>query len=58
MEQFSDDEMAFFRHVRFGELPPRVRPEELVETTDTGEPTFEPPEQVIGSQQWYGYIAY
>jgi hypothetical protein len=29
-----DEEAAFWRHVRFGELPPRVRPEELVELNE------------------------
>ncbi|MFC3505745.1 hypothetical protein ACFOOK_32945 [Micromonospora krabiensis] len=32
---FSDDEYAFLRHVRFGELPPAVRPEERVALTET-----------------------
>ncbi|WP_205802090.1 hypothetical protein [Micromonospora thermarum] len=32
---FTDDEYAFLRHVRFGELPPAVRPEERVELTET-----------------------
>jgi hypothetical protein len=34
-EQFTDEEMAFLRHARFGELPPRVRPEDRVEGTET-----------------------
>ncbi|BFU48089.1 hypothetical protein [Krasilnikovia sp. MM14-A1004] len=34
-EDFSEQEMAFLRHAEFGELPPRVRPEELVELTET-----------------------
>jgi hypothetical protein len=38
IERFSDDEAAFLRHVRFGELPSRVRPEDLVETTETDPP--------------------
>ncbi len=32
---FTDDEAAFLRHARFGELPPRVRPEDRVELTET-----------------------
>ncbi|WBB68660.1 hypothetical protein [Micromonospora sp. WMMD812] len=32
---FTDDEYAFLRHVRFGELPPAVRPEERVALTET-----------------------
>ena len=33
--RFSDEEAAFLRHVRFGELPSRVRPEDRVELTET-----------------------
>ncbi|MEV1333991.1 hypothetical protein AB0J20_30960 [Micromonospora costi] len=44
--RFTDDEYAFLRHVRFGELPPAVRPEERVELTETdpgrGRPVEEP----------------
>jgi hypothetical protein len=32
---FTDEELAFLRHVRFGELPPRVKPEEMVELVET-----------------------
>ncbi|MER7894378.1 hypothetical protein ABTX15_31700 [Micromonospora sp. NPDC094482] len=32
---FTDDDYAFLRHVRFGELPAAVRPEELVALTET-----------------------
>jgi hypothetical protein len=35
--EFTDDELAFLRHVRFGELPPRVVPEAMVELTETEE---------------------
>ncbi|MFI5834062.1 hypothetical protein ACIA5A_10340 [Micromonospora sp. NPDC051300] len=35
VESFTDDEYAFLRHVRFGELPPRVSPEERSESTET-----------------------
>lgn len=34
-EQFSDEDLAFLRHVRFGELPPRVRPDDFVELVET-----------------------
>jgi hypothetical protein len=34
-EPFSDEELAFLRHVRFGELPALVRPEDMVETQET-----------------------
>jgi hypothetical protein len=33
--EFTDEEWAFLRYVRFGELPPRVRPDELVELQET-----------------------
>jgi len=32
---FTDEQAAFLRHVRFGELPARVQPEERVETVET-----------------------
>ncbi|GIH04651.1 hypothetical protein Rhe02_27180 [Rhizocola hellebori] len=34
-EEFTDDELAFLRHARFGELPERVRPDELVQLVET-----------------------
>jgi hypothetical protein len=34
-EEFTDDELAFLRHVRFGELPARVLPQELVTLVET-----------------------
>lgn len=37
-EKFTDDELAFLRHVRFGELPGRPKPEDLVETVETEQP--------------------
>ncbi|GAB3811476.1 hypothetical protein [Micromonospora zhanjiangensis] len=45
-EQFSDEEYAFLRHVRFGELPDRVRPEDRVELTETDPPADQPEPQV------------
>jgi hypothetical protein len=33
--EFTDEEWAFLRYVRFGELPPRVRPDEMVEAQET-----------------------
>lgn len=45
-EHFSDDEMAFLRYARFGQLPKRVRPEERVELVET-EPKRDVPEQVV-----------
>ncbi|GII78510.1 hypothetical protein Sru01_34920 [Sphaerisporangium rufum] len=34
-ERFTDEEYAFLRYVRFGTLPPRVLPAEMVEEVDT-----------------------
>jgi hypothetical protein len=34
-EEFSDEELAFLRHVRFGELPGRIRPTDRIELTET-----------------------
>lgn len=44
-EKFTDDELAFLRHARFGELPQRVRPEDYVELAETESPQTEPIEQ-------------
>ena len=33
--EFTDEEWAFLRYARFGELPQRVPPEDLVELTET-----------------------
>jgi hypothetical protein len=40
--RFTDEEVAFLRHVRFGELPARVRPAELVEAVDAETPAEMP----------------
>ena len=40
-EQTSDEAAAARRHVRFGELPARLRPEDWVEETDTDPPAHE-----------------
>jgi hypothetical protein len=37
-ESFTDAELAFLRHARFGELPRRVRPDERVELAETDPP--------------------
>jgi hypothetical protein len=37
-EHFTDEELAFLRFARFGELPPRADPEGLVETVETEQP--------------------
>jgi hypothetical protein len=39
--RFSDEDAAFLRHVRFGELPPRARPEDWVEETETDLPAHD-----------------
>jgi len=44
-ERFTDEELAFLRHARFGELPERVLPEDYVELTET-EPLAEVPPEV------------
>ena len=36
-----DDEAAFLRRVRFGALPPRVRPADYVEMTETDPPALD-----------------
>ena len=45
-ERFTDEEAAFLRHVRFGQLPERVPLTQLIETVETGAPN-EVPEQAI-----------
>jgi hypothetical protein len=42
-ERFSEEEVAFLRHVRFGELPPPIPPEDRLELTET-EPRRDLPE--------------
>ncbi|MDO3706075.1 hypothetical protein Q3W71_30835 [Micromonospora sp. C28SCA-DRY-2] len=48
---FTDEEYAFLRHVRFGELPPAVRPEERVELTET-DPRRDRPEPLDDAERW------
>jgi hypothetical protein len=45
-ERFTDDEAAFLRHVRFGELPPRIQPEDRVELRESDPPTPAPADAV------------
>jgi hypothetical protein len=40
VERFTEEEMAFLRFARFGELPPRARPSEWVETVETEQPSL------------------
>jgi hypothetical protein len=42
-ERFTDEDLAFLRHVRFGELPTRVRPDEMVQLIET-EPSRDVPD--------------
>lgn len=48
---FSDEEAAFLRHARFGELPSRVRPDELVELQET-EPRQDRPDTHLDDSAW------
>jgi hypothetical protein len=43
--EFTDAEYAFLRHARFGELPPRIRPEDRIELVET-DPQRQPHEDV------------
>lgn len=49
--QFTDEEAAFLRHVRFGELPARVRPAEWVELVET-DPRRDIPEPAGDPREW------
>ncbi|MFE9695156.1 hypothetical protein [Micromonospora sp. NPDC005806] len=52
-ESFTDEEYAFLRHVRFGELPPAVRPEERVALTESEtEPRRDRPGPAGGQHEW------
>lgn len=51
-EQLTDDEAAFWRHVAYGELPPRVRPEEQVELKEADYRLEALPEPEDG---WWSY---
>ncbi|WP_162907920.1 hypothetical protein [Allorhizocola rhizosphaerae] len=44
---FTDEELAFLRHVRFGELPQPVRPEDYVATVET-----EAPMEELNTEPW------
>ncbi|MEU2616309.1 hypothetical protein ABZ570_32820 [Micromonospora sp. NPDC007271] len=51
-ESFTDEEYAFLRHVRFGEMPPTVRPDERVELTET-DARRDRPEPAGGPDEWH-----
>jgi len=50
-ERFTDEELAFLRFARFGELPSRVRPSEMVETVDA-DAEREEPQQPMVRREW------
>ncbi|GGM60188.1 hypothetical protein ACFFX1_04730 [Dactylosporangium sucinum] len=57
MDEFTDDELAFLRHVRFGELPARIRPEERVELTETESRRDRPDDPPAPDDSVYPYWA-
>jgi len=48
---FTDEEAAFLRHVRFGELPARVRPDDLVPLRET-DPRPARPDHQLDDRDW------
>ncbi|MFC0007669.1 hypothetical protein [Micromonospora siamensis] len=50
-ESFTDEEYAFLRHVRFGELPDRVAPEDRATASET-EVRRDRPEPIGGPPDW------
>jgi hypothetical protein len=54
--RFTDEEYAFLRHVRFGELPPRVKPEDMVALVET-EARRDIPETLGDPDAWRGLRA-
>ena len=50
-ERFTDEELAFLRHARFGELPARVLPSELVVLVETEQPEGLP-RQAFDPREW------
>jgi hypothetical protein len=51
--RFTDEEAAFLRHVRFGELPSPVRPEDRVELIETEPRRDVPDPEPIGRDPHY-----
>ncbi len=49
-EEFTDEELAFLRRARFGELPARVRPEELVTLVETD------PQRDFSAEDPFGHL--
>jgi hypothetical protein len=52
-QPFTDEEAAFWRHVRWGQLPVRVSPEEWVELQETDEPPLRPDDRLDDSDWRY-----
>jgi hypothetical protein len=55
-EQFSDEENAFLRHVRFGELPERVLPEDMVQLQETDDRPLMPDN--IAPEEWNARLGF
>jgi hypothetical protein len=52
---FTDEEVAFLRHVRFGELPPRVLPDDRIESVESEARPSDPEPGLI---PWLGRTGY
>ena len=50
-EARTDEELADQRHTRFGRLPPRVRPEDRIESEET-EPAHEDAAEPMVRREW------
>jgi hypothetical protein len=50
-DKLNDDQLAFLRHARFGELPLRTPPAQFVELTET-DPRRDLPEPVGDAREW------
>jgi hypothetical protein len=50
-ERSTDEQLASRRHAKFGELPPPVLSDDMVETKDSGHSHEEPPEPLF-RQEW------
>jgi hypothetical protein len=50
-EPRTEEELTLLRHRRFGHLPARVQPEDLVETEEAA-PVHEEPEQPMVRREW------
>jgi hypothetical protein len=47
----TEEELADLRHTRFGRLPARVRPEDLIESEET-EPVHEEAQEPMVRREW------